>query len=101
MRGSLTPEDERVSAVMPVWDSKTHSFIVKIWLEETVEEAGTPTWRGHVTHVGDEERRYLESLDEIPAFIAPYLKEMGVRFERSSALRQWVNRWKHYLTEKG
>jgi hypothetical protein len=57
----------------------TQSFIVKIWLEETVEEAGRATWRGHITHVPSNERRYLQDLDEIEAFITPYLKKMGVR----------------------
>jgi hypothetical protein len=59
----------------------THSFIVKIWLEETAEEAGRATWRGHITHVPSGERRYLKKLDEITAFIRPYLQEMGVRPE--------------------
>ena len=57
----------------------TQSFIVKIWLEETAEEAGRATWRGHITHVPSNERRYLQNLDEIEAFISPYLKKMGVR----------------------
>jgi hypothetical protein len=57
----------------------THSFIVKVWLEETAEEAGRAKWRGHVTHVPSGERRYLKNLDGITAFIASYLKEMGVK----------------------
>jgi hypothetical protein len=59
----------------------THSFIIKIRLEETAEEAGRATWRGHITHVPSGERRYLKKLDEIMAFIRPYLQEMGVRPE--------------------
>ena len=57
----------------------THSFVVKVWLEETVEEAGRAKWRGHITHVPSGERRYVKDLDEITAFIAPYLEEMGVK----------------------
>lgn len=59
----------------------TQSFIVKIWLEETAEEAGRATWRGHITHVPSNERRYLKNLDEIESFITPYLKKMGVRID--------------------
>ena len=55
-------------------EAHTHSFVVKVWLEETVEQAGRATWRGHVTHVPSGERRYLEDLDDITAFIAPYLE---------------------------
>jgi hypothetical protein len=64
---------------MNQYESNTHSFIVKIWLEETAEEAGQATWRGHITHVSDGERRYLKDLDGITAFIAPHLEQMGVK----------------------
>jgi hypothetical protein len=64
---------------MDLIEFNTHSFIVKIWLEETAEEAGEATWRGHITHVPNGERRYVQDLDEITAFIAPYLERMGVK----------------------
>lgn len=54
----------------------SHSFIVKIWLEETAVEAGQAKWRGHITHVPDGVRRYVESLDDISTFISAYLKAM-------------------------
>ncbi len=57
----------------------TQSFVVKVWLEETVEEEGQAKWRGHVTHVTSGERRYLESLSGIVDFIMPYLERWGVR----------------------
>jgi hypothetical protein len=64
---------------MDISETHTHSFIVKIWLEETAEEAGHDVWRGHITHVPSGERRYLNDLSAIAAFIAPYLLErMGV-----------------------
>jgi hypothetical protein len=56
----------------------THSFIIKIWLEETAEEAGRTTWCGHITHIPGGERRYLKNLEEINAVITPYLREMGI-----------------------
>ncbi len=55
----------------------SHSFIIKIWLEETDEESGQPIWRGHITHVPGGERRYLKDLDGVPAFIEPYLERMA------------------------
>jgi hypothetical protein len=78
-----------------------HSFIVKVWLEETVEEARQAKWRGHITHVPDGKRRYLQDLHEITAFIAPYLQGMGVKFDMRWRVRQWLNRWKRYLMRKG
>ena len=65
---------------MGVFESKTYSFVIKIWLEETGGAEGA-MWRGHVTHVSDGKRLYFESLDAILTFIAPYLKELGVEIE--------------------
>jgi hypothetical protein len=62
---------------MPELD--TLSFVITIWLEQSAGENGGTTWRGHITHVPSGERRYLDDLAEITAFIAPYLEAMGVR----------------------
>ena len=62
-------ESERTPVIM--------SFIVKLWLEEIVEETGQMIWRGHITHVPGGDRRYFKSIDEIPALIAPHLAETG------------------------
>lgn len=61
-------------------ETEIHSFIVKVWREETAEEGGQTRWRGHITHVQTGKRRYLQSLSGILAFIMPYLERMGVRF---------------------
>jgi hypothetical protein len=65
-------------------ESRTHSFIIKIWLEEDMDEAGRTVWRGHITHVPGGERRYLKQLNDVLAFIMPFLKKMGVRFDMNS-----------------
>lgn len=70
----------------------TQSFVVKVWLEETVEETGRAKWRGHVTHVTSGERRYLESLSGIVDFIKPYLERWGVRFDVSSRFGRFLDR---------
>lgn len=79
---------------MDVYELNTHSFIVKIWLEDTIEEADQVTWRGHITHVTTGKRSYIQSLSEIIHFIRPYLQKMGVEggpFERLRArLKQWL-----------
>ena len=68
---------------------RTHSFIVKIWLEETFEETGRARWRGHITHVPSLERRYLKDLSDITTFILPYLESMKIR----SGIRWKVWKW--------
>jgi len=72
----------------------THSFVVKVWLEETVEESGQARWRGHITHVQSGQREYFENLDRITDFIAPYLTSMGARLGIYQHVKQWMRRWK-------
>ena len=73
---------------MEALESTSQSFIVKVWVEESAEEASQNAWRGHITHVASGERRYLKSLDEIRDFITPHLKKMGVKIERSKGVRR-------------
>jgi hypothetical protein len=68
----------------------TQSFVVKVWLEETVEESGRAKWRGHITHVMSGNRRYLENLSGIATFIRPYLEQWGVKFGVFHRLRVFV-----------
>lgn len=65
---------------MDLPESTGCSFIIKIWLEETAEEAHDAVWRGHITHVPSGERRYLKDLESILAFIKPFLEKLGVEF---------------------
>jgi hypothetical protein len=77
---------------MRPFESKTHSFIVKIWLEEMASDVGRAMWRGHITHVPDGERRYLQSTDEISAFIDLYLGGMDEKHHLLGRLSRWLNR---------
>ncbi len=48
------------------WDSffkeKTHSFIVRIWLESREIEAKVPELRGMIEHVTSEKQQYFQDL---------------------------------------
>jgi hypothetical protein len=71
----------------------SHSFIVKVWLEESGPGSPRGSWRGYITHVADNERRYLENLSEILLFIRPYLERMGVKLGWWSKVRGgWAHR---------
>jgi hypothetical protein len=58
---------------MDLREGATLSFVIRIWIEETVAETGQVRWRGHITHVPSSRRQYLQELPEITAFIAPYV----------------------------
>lgn len=73
-------------------EATTHSFIVKIWIEETAQEAGRATWRGHITHVPSKERRYLHDLDDVTNVIVIYLEAMGLEPGWRWRLRRWLRR---------
>ena len=71
-------------------ESRAHSFIIRIWLEETAAESGVAKWRGYIIDAISGKRHYLQNLDEIPAFIAPYLKEMGIKSGIRGKLMRWL-----------
>jgi hypothetical protein len=71
----------------------SHSFVVRIWLEETVEEAGDARWRGQVMHVPGGERRYVEDLESLCRFIAPYLREEAREQGLTARFTRWFRRW--------
>ena len=60
-------------------ESTSHSFIVRIWIEEPAAQGRRAAWRGQIIHVGDDDRRMVQRLEEIVAFLAVYLDQMGVR----------------------
>lgn len=73
-------------------ESKVHSFIVKLWLEEAGDETGA-RWHGYITHVPSAERRYLQELRDILSFVEPYVAEIGADVTRDSRARSWLRSW--------
>ncbi len=71
-------------------EARLHSFIIKVSTEETDGKSGRPSWRGHIIHVPGGERGYLNDLDEIAAFIAPYLMLTAAEVGFGRKLRQWL-----------
>ena len=43
----------------------SHSFLVRIWIEETPEECGRLTWRGLIRHLPEDGQSYVRTFDEI------------------------------------
>jgi hypothetical protein len=55
--------------------SDIHSFIIRIWLEETeIKARRRLDWHGQITYVRNGERHYIRNLNEIPEFIRARLK---------------------------
>jgi len=72
----------------------THSFIIKIWIDDAGQGVNQATWRGHITHVPSGERRYLKKLDDILSFMETYLEALGVEKGPRRGISRWLNLWK-------
>jgi hypothetical protein len=75
-------------------ETQRRSFIVRVWLEETAEEAGQAAWRGSVTSVPNGDQHYIQDLDDIPGLIAPYLEKMGIKLKKRRRLQRWLEKLK-------
>jgi hypothetical protein len=66
------------------------SFIVRFWVEPPSTPGESEKLRGQITHVPSGERRYLQRLDEICAFISSYLQEHGIlEKQRMTPRKRW------------
>jgi hypothetical protein len=81
-------------------DDRSHWFIVRIWLEETAEETGKVRWRGHITHEPGGERQYLEDLDTLHRFIAPYTGNVERQRSLWARVRGWLDQWTRARAER-
>ena len=68
------PESSIEDVNEPDSEASILSFIVRVWMEESVSEAREAIWRGHITPVPNGKRHYFFDINEIPAFIRAHLK---------------------------
>jgi len=72
----------------------THSFVIKLWLDDAGREGGQVAWRGYITHVSSGTRRYIKDVDDIVKFIEPYLEAMGAVKGLRRRIGKWLKLWK-------
>jgi hypothetical protein len=73
-------------------ENTTCSFIIKIWIEELANEQHPARWRGHVTQVPSQQRRYIQNPYDIVRFIAPYLIALGASTQGYPRIRRRTQR---------
>jgi hypothetical protein len=54
-------------------EETSHSFLVRLWIEGVDPVARSIRWRGHITHLIDEQRQHVGSFEQIDRFIEGYL----------------------------
>jgi hypothetical protein len=79
---------------------KTESFIIRIWFEERAEASGRTLWRGSITHVGSNQRRYFQDLSAIAPFIAAQLGIDGMAAAPQPTLKQRLYAWIQRITQR-
>jgi len=75
-------------------ESTRQSFILRVWVEQTAEEAGHATWRGRIVHVPSGVHAFVDDLDQVGLFVAGYLGRMGVRLTPYWRFKRWIERRK-------
>ena len=71
-------------------ESRTHSFLLRLWREASAAEAGRDIWRGHITHVASGASRYFTDLDQVVVFITPYVDGRHNRGGWRERVGQWL-----------
>lgn len=66
-------------------ETKTHSFVLRIWFEQTSLSDNQGEWRGHVTDVTSHERRYFRTAEELIAFLSDRMKSSRTHQEDAGA----------------
>jgi hypothetical protein len=79
-------EEADVGCIQP----DTHSFIVKVWLNDHRQEGGRVDWHGRIIHVPSGHRHHFAKLKDVAVFVAPYLHQLGVRPTLGWKVRQWL-----------
>ena len=62
-------------------DEETQVFIVRLWRELREIEGARPVLRGTVEHVASGERRSIRNMDDVTAFVQPYIEAMDANTE--------------------
>jgi len=75
---------------MDLGESQLHSFIIKLWIEDPVDDAKRTAWRGQITHVPGGEHRYIKSFDEMADFVTAHSKCVGFENRPQGRLRKWI-----------
>lgn len=68
---------------MELIETRIHSFVIRLWLEETNAEAGVFQWRGHITHIPSNQHRYFDKLKEMKQFVKQFLGSMDSSIQDS------------------
>ena len=73
---------------MELLDPAIHSFIVKIFVDGSMQGSKSGEWHGHITHVQSGEKGYLNDLDDIGDFMQPFLPKRRLSGKLKSRIKR-------------
>jgi len=77
---------------MDLDESQLHSFVIKFWLEDAVENTNRTAWRAKITQVPGGAHRYIKSFNEMADFMTAHLKWLGVEASAQGPVRRLIRR---------
>lgn len=54
-------------------EERVWSFVIRIWLEDN-DDDNQSHWRGHITHVNNNERRHFNDLEDMREIVRSFLE---------------------------
>jgi hypothetical protein len=55
--------------------SEAHSFVLRIWLEDSPTGEDPARWRGRITNVLDDRSRVVQSFHHVEEFVKEYVQQ--------------------------
>jgi len=83
------PEEDGIEQARFI-EPNSHSFILKVWLIDPDKTEDKQNWRGYLTHVASDRRRYFNNLLEMNTLLIPYLKGMGIKLPYWWRAYRWL-----------
>jgi hypothetical protein len=65
----------------------THSFVLRIWVEERSPSGSGARWRGCIVNVQSDARRSVDSLVDVHAFLVEQLARAGLGLRPRDRMR--------------
>jgi hypothetical protein len=80
---------------MDTFESRTHSFLIRVWVEERSTGVGPVLWHGQIIHVPTGKRLTLYRPDDVMTFLWPYFVDIGIQPGTPLRVKRWLKQWLH------
>ena len=77
---------------LDLFETSTHAFVIRIWLEDTAGEDANNLWRGYITHIPSGDKQYIQNLSEIFFFVISYIEKIGIKIPFKWRIAKLVRR---------